>query len=120
MDVIRRFTGYRPLRYFRTTDVTGTLLPEVEMVMPGDNITMEVADQPIAMDEDFATIREGGRTSLGVIVKVIVRTGWKLMRRNYSMYGMQEAQLHPPAPKKNTEKLETKEVLCVLPDAHVA
>jgi elongation factor Tu len=59
-------TGYRPQFYFRTTDVTGTLnLPEgVEMVMPGDNITMSVElIQPIAMEQGskFA-IREGGRT----------------------------------------------------------
>jgi elongation factor Tu len=59
-------TGYRPQFYFRTTDVTGTLnLPDgVEMVMPGDNITMTVElGQPIAMEQGskFA-IREGGRT----------------------------------------------------------
>ncbi|MEI6512268.1 MAG: elongation factor Tu [bacterium] len=68
-------TGYRPQFYFRTTDVTGTLnLPEgVEMVMPGDNITMsiELLD-PIAMEtgSHFA-IREGGRTvGAGVITKI--------------------------------------------------
>ncbi len=70
------FTGYRPQFYFRTTDVTGDIkLPEgVEMVMPGDNITMEVKlIQPIAMDEGLRfAIREGGRTvASGVIVKVI-------------------------------------------------
>ncbi|MFA5654823.1 MAG: elongation factor Tu [Desulfomonilia bacterium] len=70
------FTGYRPQFYFRTTDVTGDVkLPEgVEMVMPGDNITMEVKlIQPIAMDEGLRfAIREGGRTvASGVIVKVI-------------------------------------------------
>jgi elongation factor Tu len=70
------FTGYRPQFYFRTTDVTGDIaLPEgVEMVMPGDNITMDVKlIQPIAMDEGLRfAIREGGRTvASGVIVKVI-------------------------------------------------
>ncbi|MRR37459.1 elongation factor Tu, partial [bacterium] len=60
------FTGYRPQFYFRTTDVTGDIaLPEgVEMVMPGDNVTMTVKlIQPIAMDEGLRfAIREGGRT----------------------------------------------------------
>jgi len=70
------FTGYRPQFYFRTTDVTGDIaLPEgVEMVMPGDNVTMTVKlIQPIAMDEGLRfAIREGGRTvASGVIVKVI-------------------------------------------------
>ncbi|HVL38472.1 MAG TPA: elongation factor Tu [Fimbriimonadaceae bacterium] len=68
-------TGYRPQFYFRTTDVTGTLnLPSgVEMVMPGDNITMTIElIQPIAMEQGskFA-IREGGRTvGAGTITKV--------------------------------------------------
>ena len=68
-------TGYRPQFYFRTTDVTGTLsLPTgVEMVMPGDNITMTIElIQPIAMEQGskFA-IREGGRTvGAGTITKV--------------------------------------------------
>jgi elongation factor Tu len=70
------FTGYRPQFYFRTTDVTGDIkLPEgVEMVMPGDNITMDVKlIQPIAMDEGLRfAIREGGRTvASGVIVKIL-------------------------------------------------
>jgi len=70
------FSGYRPQFYFRTTDVTGDIkLPDgVEMVMPGDNITMEVnLIQPIAMDEGLRfAIREGGRTvASGVTVKVI-------------------------------------------------
>ena len=60
------FKGYRPQFYFRTTDVTGTIeLPEgVEMVMPGDNITMKVQlISPIAMNEGLRfAIREGGRT----------------------------------------------------------
>jgi elongation factor Tu len=70
------FTGYRPQFYVLTTDVTGTAnLPEgVEMVMPGDNITMSIElITPVAMDEGrrFA-IREGGRTvGAGVITKVI-------------------------------------------------
>ena len=60
------FNGYRPQFYFRTTDVTGDVkLPEnVEMVMPGDNVTMEVElIQPIAMEKGLRfAIREGGRT----------------------------------------------------------
>ncbi|WP_067666214.1 elongation factor Tu, partial [Ferrimonas marina] len=60
------FKGYRPQFYFRTTDITGTIeLPEgVEMVMPGDNIQMEVTlIAPIAMEEGLRfAIREGGRT----------------------------------------------------------
>ena len=60
------FSGYRPQFYFRTTDVTGTIkLPDgVEMVMPGDNIEMEITlITPIAMDEGLRfAIREGGRT----------------------------------------------------------
>ena len=70
------FSGYRPQFYFRTTDVTGTLnLPEgVEMVMPGDNITITgELITPIAMDEELRfAIREGGRTvGSGVVTKVI-------------------------------------------------
>ena len=60
------FSNYRPQFYFRTTDVTGSVkLPDgTEMVMPGDNVTMEVElIQPIAMDEGLRfAIREGGRT----------------------------------------------------------
>ncbi|MDR5697667.1 MAG: elongation factor Tu [Armatimonadota bacterium] len=70
------FTGYRPQFYFRTTDVTGTVkLPEgVEMVMPGDNIQMEVElISPIALEEGLRfAIREGGRTvGAGVVTKVV-------------------------------------------------
>ena len=70
------FTGYRPQFYFRTTDVTGSAhLPEgVEMVMPGDNVTMEIdLIQPIAMDKGLRfAIREGGRTvGSGVVTEVI-------------------------------------------------
>jgi elongation factor Tu len=70
------FTSYRPQFYFRTTDVTGTVtLPEgTEMVMPGDNVSMEVVlHQPIAMDEGLRfAIREGGRTvGAGVVAKII-------------------------------------------------
>jgi len=70
------FKGYRPQFYFRTTDVTGAVeLPEgVEMVMPGDNISMEVnLIAPIAMEEGLRfAIREGGRTvGAGVVAKVI-------------------------------------------------
>ena len=70
------FPGYRPQFYFRTTDVTGSVsLPEnVEMVMPGDNVNMEVSMiSPIAMDEGLRfAIREGGRTvGAGVVTKII-------------------------------------------------
>ncbi len=70
------FKGYRPQFYFRTTDVTGVVtLPEgVEMVMPGDNISMEVElIMPIAMEKELRfAIREGGRTvGAGVISDII-------------------------------------------------
>jgi len=70
------FTNYRPQFYFRTTDVTGICtLPEgVEMVMPGDNVTMEVnLIVPIAMEEKLRfAIREGGRTvGAGVVASII-------------------------------------------------
>jgi elongation factor Tu len=70
------FTGYRPQFYFRTTDVTGTAtLPDgIEMVMPGDNITMTIElITPIAMDKGLRfAIREGGRTvGAGTVTEVI-------------------------------------------------
>ena len=70
------FTGYRPQFYFRTTDVTGAItLPEgTEMVMPGDNVTIDVdlAPVPIAIEEQLRfAIREGGRTiGSGVVVSI--------------------------------------------------
>jgi elongation factor Tu len=69
------FQGYRPQFYFRTTDVTGTVeLPEgVEMVMPGDNVTMAITlITPVAMTEGLRfAIREGGRTvGAGVVTKI--------------------------------------------------
>jgi elongation factor Tu len=71
------FKGYRPQFYFRTTDVTGNVtLPEgVEMVMPGDNIKMEVElINPIAMEEGLRfAIREGGKTvGAGVVAKILL------------------------------------------------
>ena len=70
------FTNYRPQFYFRTTDVTGVVtLPEgTEMVMPGDNVTMDVTlIVPIAMEESLRfAIREGGRTvGSGVVSKIL-------------------------------------------------
>jgi elongation factor Tu len=70
------FSGYRPQFYFRTTDVTGSIkLPDgVEMVMPGDNVEMEVElIAPIAMDQGLRfAIREGGRTvGAGVVANII-------------------------------------------------
>jgi elongation factor Tu len=69
------FNGYRPQFYFRTTDVTGSIkLPEgIEMIMPGDNITMEVELQKeIAMEKELRfAIREGGRTvGAGVVAEI--------------------------------------------------
>ncbi len=70
------FNGYRPQFYFRTTDVTGSVqLPSgVEMVMPGDNVNMDVElIMPIAMDQELRfAIREGGHTvGAGVVTKVV-------------------------------------------------
>ena len=70
------FKGYRPQFYFRTTDVTGdVILPEgVEMVMPGDNVEIEIKlIQTIACEEGVKfAIREGGRTvGAGVVTKII-------------------------------------------------
>ncbi len=70
------FNGYRPQFYFRTTDVTGVAkLPEgVEMVMPGDNVTMEIElIAPIAMEKELRfAVREGGRTvGAGVVTEII-------------------------------------------------
>ncbi len=70
------FNGYRPQFYFRTTDVTGVAkLPEgVEMIMPGDNVTMEIElIAPIAMEKELRfAVREGGRTvGAGVVTEVI-------------------------------------------------
>jgi elongation factor Tu len=70
------FKGYRPQFYFRTTDVTGTVkLPEnVEMVMPGDNVAIEVElITPVAMEKELRfAVREGGRTvGAGVVAEII-------------------------------------------------
>jgi len=70
------FNGYKPQFYIRTTDVTGTIeLPEgVEMVMPGDNITMKIKlIYPVALEEGLRfAIREGGRTvGAGTFTKII-------------------------------------------------
>ncbi|MGZ8486416.1 MAG: EF-Tu C-terminal domain-related protein, partial [Candidatus Binatia bacterium] len=70
------FNGYRPQFYFRTTDVTGVVkLPEgTEMVMPGDNINVEIElITPVAMDQGLKfAIREGGRTvGAGVVTKIV-------------------------------------------------
>src|ERR1700710_112917 len=76
------FTGYRPQFYFRTTDVTGVAnLPEgTEMVMPGDNVQMEIElIQPIAMDQGLRfAIREGGRTvGSGVVTEIVEKPSCK-------------------------------------------
>jgi len=68
------FKGYKPQFYIRTTDVTGELVFDQEMIMPGDNVKVKVnLIQPIAMDEGLKfAIREGGRTvGAGVVTKII-------------------------------------------------
>ena len=70
------FNGYRPQFYFRTTDVTGSanLAEGVEMVMPGDNVQLEVElISPIAMEKELRfAIREGGRTvGAGVVTDIL-------------------------------------------------
>jgi elongation factor Tu len=70
------FNGYRPQFYFRTTDVTGScqLAEGVEMVMPGDNVSMVVTlITPVAMEKELRfAIREGGRTvGAGVVAEVV-------------------------------------------------
>jgi elongation factor Tu len=70
------FNGYRPQFYFRTTDVTGVAkLPEgMEMVMPGDNVSMEIdLITPVAMDKGLRfAIREGGRTvGAGTVTEIV-------------------------------------------------
>ncbi|MFH1771399.1 MAG: elongation factor Tu [Candidatus Omnitrophota bacterium] len=70
------FSGYRPQFYFRTTDVTGTaeLPQEIKMVMPGDNVTIDVhLIQPVAIEKELRfAIREGGRTvGAGVVTEII-------------------------------------------------
>ncbi len=71
------FTGYRPQFYFRTTDVTGTatLPKDVEMVMPGDNLTIDVKlIYPVAMEKGLRfAIREGGHTVGAGVVSEIVK-----------------------------------------------
>ena len=70
------FKGYRPQFYFRTTDVTGNvILPSgTEMVMPGDNVTLDIElITPIAMEKELRfAIREGGHTvGAGVVTEII-------------------------------------------------
>jgi elongation factor Tu len=70
------FSGYRPQFYFRTTDVTGVVkLPEgVQMVMPGDNVSLEVElITPVAMEKGLRfAIREGGRTvGAGTVTEIL-------------------------------------------------
>ena len=88
------FNGYRPQFYIRTTDVTGTIkLPEgMEMVMPGDNVQMEIElITPVAIEEGLRfAIREGGRTVGAGVVTTGPRVGLGLARRG------QTAHPHPP------------------------
>ena len=105
------FTKYRPQFYFRTTDVTGTAyLPEkIEMVMPGDNVTMEVdLLSPIAMDKGqrFA-IREGGKTvGSGVVSEVIEGTPKRKPAKNVKPAKEKGGDKAPP--KKAPPKADSK------------
>ena len=94
------FKGYRPQFYFRTTDVTGmTVMPEgVEMVMPGDNVTMDVElITPIAMSEGLRfAIREGGRTVGAGVVAKILRVGGTIHGRTENSH---QASRHTKAPR---------------------
>ena len=85
------FNGYRPQFYFRTTDVTGVAkLPEgTEMVMPGDNVQMEIElIQPIAMDAGLRfAIREGGRTVGSGVVDAPILGGTKKLELDDDVFG---------------------------------
>src|SRR4030095_8211203 len=120
------FNGYRPQFYFRTTDVTGvaTLPAGREMVMPGDNVDMEIElITPIAMEKELRfAIREGGRTvGAGVVTEVIAGGVRNARPGDARLQRLQEAQLHhdqeqapPPRPGG------VPQVLSVVPQAHGA
>ena len=107
------FTNYRPQFYFRTTDVTGTAyLPEkIEMVMPGDNVTMEVdLLAPIAMDKGqrFA-IREGGKTvGSGVVAEVIEGSPKRKPAKNVKPAKEKGGDQAPSKPKADAKPKEKK------------
>ena len=118
------FNGYRPQFYFRTTDVTGvcTLPAGVEMVMPGDNVTMAIElIQPIAMEKELRfAIREGGRTVGAGVVAEVVGVG----HARHHLPGLHRV----PAPELLDDEEQAhasrpagvEEVLPVVPQAHAA
>ena len=128
------FNNYRPQFYFRTTDVTGTVtLPEgVEMVMPGDNINIDVElITPIACEEGLRfAIREGGKTvGAGVVTKILderirkreegVRHGRCTRHRHARMHGLPRAQLHHDQEQaRRRREARAVEVLLALPQAY--
>ena len=120
------FKGYRPQFYFRTTDVTGVAqLPEgMEMVMPGDNVSLEVElITPVAMDKGLRfAIREGGRTVGAGTVTEIVRIGVEATygtRTNYiAVHRVQAQELHQHEEQEDHDGAAgAEEVLPVLPQA---
>jgi elongation factor Tu len=139
------FPGYRPQFYIRTMDVTGsiTLPAGVEMVMPGDNVEMEVElIVPVALEQGsrFA-IREGGLTvGAGAITRIIAKEGIPLpgdrgwisekngiQEKRYPpgdhicLLGLQRAQLHiGEEPQERSRSYGAQEVLSSLPQAHLA
>ena len=102
------FTGYRPQFYFRTTDVTGVAkLPDgVEMVMPGDNVQMEIElIQPIAMDQGLRfAIREGGRTvGSGVVTRDHRVVPARLRHRGAALHWQSDTTKYSPAARRGGE-----------------
>jgi hypothetical protein len=95
------FTNYRPQFYFRTTDVTGMVkLPDgTEMVMPGDNVSMEVTlIAPIAMEEKLRfAIREGGRTVGAGVVASIIEYGAAHRLVDHERGGVDPPLFHSPS-----------------------
>ncbi len=103
------FNGYRPQFYFRTTDVTGVAkLPEgMEMVMPGDNVSVEVElITPVAMDKGLRfAIREGGRTVGAGTVSEIFRSSLRRRKENYAArnYSVPVQRMQEPELQQNQE-----------------
>ena len=121
------FTGYRPQFYLRTTDVTGVVtLPEgVEMVMPGDNVPMEVTlITPVALEEGLRfAIREGGRT-VGAGVVSDIDDQWNKAMRDIITLACTACKRRNYTTTKNKrrtpDRLALQEVLPVLPGPYPA
>ena len=118
------FNGYRPQFYFRTTDVTGvcTLPAGVEMVMPGDNVTLAIElIMPIAMEKELRfAIREGGRTvGAGVVTEIA-----ELSHARHHLHGLRHLSApelqHHQEPSHPSRPDGAEEVLQVVPEAHAA